>query len=175
MVSEAYCWISSLFLVLLDLWLVGSTQPFCLKTPLQADWFKLDVLCFLLNCSAWKSCLSMPQTELHWVPDSMTWTERQELNWIQLYCNELNSTEICWTPLHCLNCMLLGLLCPFKIAFLYCQFSWELNISYLWFILPNLSWFIVLSVSQLKVIFGGGGDLKIYNVLKACLYSNCRK
>ena len=52
--SEAYCWISSTFPYFFWTLADCSTQLFWLKTPLHADWFKLDSLFHsFLNYSAW--------------------------------------------------------------------------------------------------------------------------
>jgi hypothetical protein len=89
-VLEAYCWISSPFLVLSQLCLAVSTQLFQLKTPFWANWFNLAYLGFSLNCSAWKS--------LNWT----VWTSlvtRTEQSGTELH--KLNCTQL--KLLHCLN------------------------------------------------------------------------
>lgn len=72
-ILEAYCWISSPFLVLSELQLAELTELFQLKTPLQSDWFKLASFCFSLHCYALKNCLwnwqsDLAQTELLSLP-----------------------------------------------------------------------------------------------------------
>jgi hypothetical protein len=129
LILKAYCWISSHFLVLSELWLTGSTHLFCLKPPLLADWFKLAFLGFLLNCSAWKNCLWIPWTELLW------------LHWL----HKLNATKWNWTPLTCLNSTKLhSLYCPPDLTHpvllvLSCLFLWELCKSHPWLNLSILS------------------------------------
>ena len=102
-VSEAYCWISSPFLVLSELWVAGSTQLFWLKTPLHADWFNLASLSFSLNYSTWNTAW-VPWTEMQW-PYKLSrtaWTPLNSTacNWTATNYTKLNLNQ---SPLHCLN------------------------------------------------------------------------
>ena len=55
---DTFCWISSPFLVLFELWLAGSTQLSCLK-PL----FKLTDIIWLLSASDWIALLGLKPTQ----------------------------------------------------------------------------------------------------------------
>jgi hypothetical protein len=148
--SEAYCWISSPFLVLVELWIPGSTHLFWLKTLLQTEWFKLASFCFSLNCSAWKNCPWILGTEMNWQHwlNKLNNTELQELIWTQLHSVELHWTEQDWILLQCLNSTELhSLNCPPLLTPLALHLSrltflsllWELGFSCLWFVLWDLS------------------------------------
>ena len=99
-VSEAYCWVNSPFLLLFELWLVSPIQLSWHKTSIQAGCFSA----FSLNCSAWKNCLRIPQTELHWCHwlHKLSRTEQNYKNSTELYCIQLNCTELDSSELYCI-------------------------------------------------------------------------
>ena len=103
--SETYCWISSPFLVLSELWLAGSTQLFWLKLL-----SKLTDSIWLLSASHWIALLGLKLTlticsnllapsyslastasaDLHWT----AWTHKS----IQLYYTVLTGLTPNWLP-----------------------------------------------------------------------------
>ena len=131
--SETYCWISSPFLVLSELWLAGSTQLFAsnfFSSWLNQSGFSqlLTELLFLTSfCSkllfSFYSLASVPPltcTALHELMKELNPTTLHSLHWLP--------TD--WPLTH--SALFLNTL-PFL------SFSRELGVSSLWLILSNIS------------------------------------
>ena len=139
-ILEAYCWISSLFLVLSELWLAGSTQLLWLKMSLGADGAKLASLCYSLNCSAWPHtnvkiirlllilwllllhlCLSFPLCNLSLCKTVLGKLALNSANWTATLWTAIN-----FTPLHCLSVHWLDTITDSRD--LHASVSWELTL-----------------------------------------------
>lgn len=126
-ISEAYCCISSHFLILSELSLIGSIQMFCLK-PLS----KLTDFNCLFPAPHWIALLGKTASKFHNLyctdcTDFTNWTglqrtEQNCMNWTEVNCTQLNYTglhwtELNWTSQHCLNSTeLYSLNCPFPTS-----------------------------------------------------------
>jgi hypothetical protein len=84
-VLETYCWISSPFLALSELWLAGSTQLFWFKLL-----SKLTDSNWLLSASDWIAQLGKASSGLQELNCS-------DLSWAQLQWTELSWTAVQWT------------------------------------------------------------------------------
>lgn len=104
-ISKAYCWIKSPFLVFSELWLADSTQLFWLKRL-----SKVTNSNGILSASHWialigKAASWIPQAELYWLHRNWMQLNSSAFSWTAPNFTQLNNT-VCLNSieLYSLNC-----------------------------------------------------------------------